>query len=84
MQMQGLVNTLADLRGALAAVDRVNTVVGTRKVDESLALGLELDNSDDHAKIVQKAANDYVKWSGYQFGLTQYRLRLGLVRGCRS
>ncbi|KAL2619839.1 hypothetical protein R1flu_000044 [Riccia fluitans] len=56
--MQGLVNTLADLRGALAAVDRINTLVGTGKVDESLARGLELENSEDHAKFIRENSNE--------------------------
>ncbi|KAG6541024.1 hypothetical protein Mapa_017597 [Marchantia paleacea] len=58
--MQGLVNTLADLRGAFAAVDRINTIIGTGKVDESLALGLELDISEDHAKTVEKSSNEFL------------------------
>jgi hypothetical protein len=48
--MQGLVNTIADLRGAIAAAGRVNMVIKTGKVDESLARGLELDNSIEALK----------------------------------
>jgi ATP-binding cassette subfamily B (MDR/TAP) protein 10 len=36
-----MVNTLADLRGMLAAVERVNNVVASAQVDEWLAHGLE-------------------------------------------
>ncbi|KAH8961884.1 hypothetical protein BDL97_05G071900 [Sphagnum fallax] len=39
--VQGMVNTLADLRGMLAAVERVNNVVASAQVDEWLAHGLE-------------------------------------------
>ncbi len=36
-----MVNTLADVRGMLAAVERVNNVVASAQVDEWLAHGLE-------------------------------------------
>ncbi|MED6219947.1 ABC transporter B member 28 [Stylosanthes scabra] len=39
--VQGLVNTFGDLRGALAAVDRINSVLSGVQVDDSLAYGLE-------------------------------------------
>ncbi|XP_029148525.2 ABC transporter B family member 28 isoform X4 [Arachis hypogaea] len=39
--VQGLVNTFGDLRGAFAAVDRINSVLSGVQVDDSLAYGLE-------------------------------------------
>lgn len=56
-QVQGFVNTLADLRGMLAAVERINTVICSAEVDEWLAHGLEreargeLQSSDECANI---------------------------------
>lgn len=56
--MQGFVNTLADLQGMLAAVKRINGVVGRAQIDEWLAHGLEreargeLQNSDECASSV--------------------------------
>eukprot|EP00850_Spirogloea_muscicola_P011020 SM000067S20297 [mRNA] locus=s67:139842:145263:+ [translate_table: standard] len=38
--VQGLVNTLADLRSVLSAVGRVNNVAGSAEFDDSLAIGL--------------------------------------------
>ena len=40
-QVQGLVNTLGDLRGALAAIERINSVLSGVEIDEALAYGLE-------------------------------------------
>ncbi|CAM6103486.1 unnamed protein product [Calypogeia fissa] len=48
--MQGLVNSLADLRGAFAAAERINSVMKTQKVDESLARGLQLDITEETLK----------------------------------
>lgn len=48
--MQGLVNTLADLRGAFSAAERINSVIKTGRVDESLARGLELDITEEIRK----------------------------------
>uniref|UniRef100_A0A2P2L9N3 Uncharacterized protein MANES_06G142900 n=1 Tax=Rhizophora mucronata TaxID=61149 RepID=A0A2P2L9N3_RHIMU len=39
--VQGLVNTFGDLRGALAAVERINSVLAGAEIDEALAYGLE-------------------------------------------
>ncbi|KAG0575564.1 hypothetical protein KC19_5G012700 [Ceratodon purpureus] len=56
--VQGFVNTLADLQGMLAAVKRINSVIGRAEVDEWLAHGLEreargeLQSSDECASSV--------------------------------
>lgn len=42
-QVQGLVNTFGDLRGAFAATERINTVLSGVEVDEALAYGLRKD-----------------------------------------
>ncbi|KAJ9679218.1 hypothetical protein PVL29_021223 [Vitis rotundifolia] len=39
--VQGLVNTFGDLRGSLAAVERINSVFSGGQTDEALAYGLE-------------------------------------------
>ncbi|RDY10753.1 ABC transporter B family member 28 [Mucuna pruriens] len=39
--VQGLVNTFGDLRGTLAAVERINSVLSGVQVDDALAYGLE-------------------------------------------
>lgn len=39
--VQGVVNTLGDLRGTLAAVERINTVLSGSEIDKSLAYGLD-------------------------------------------
>ncbi|TKY45105.1 ABC transporter B family member 28 [Spatholobus suberectus] len=39
--VQGLVNTLGDLRGTFAAVERINSVLSGVQVDDALAYGLE-------------------------------------------
>ncbi|XP_077248610.1 non-intrinsic ABC protein 8 [Tasmannia lanceolata] len=39
--VQGVVNTLGDLRGTFAAVERINSVLSGTEIDESLAYGLE-------------------------------------------
>lgn len=39
--VQGGVNTLGDIRGTLAAVERINSVLSSAEIDESLAYGLE-------------------------------------------
>ncbi|KAI4306750.1 hypothetical protein L6164_030002 [Bauhinia variegata] len=41
MLVQGLVNTLGDLCGSLAAVERINSVLFGVEIDEALAYGLE-------------------------------------------
>lgn len=40
-QVQGGVNTLGDIRGTLAAVERINSVLSSIDIDESLAYGLD-------------------------------------------
>ncbi|XLR32049.1 hypothetical protein S83_059949 [Arachis hypogaea] len=39
--VQGLITTVGDLRGAFAAVDKINSVFSGVQVDDSLAYGLE-------------------------------------------
>ncbi|CAM8900573.1 hypothetical protein QQ045_010835 [Rhodiola kirilowii] len=39
--VQGLVNTFGDLRGSLAATERINSVLSRVEADEALAFGLE-------------------------------------------
>ncbi|KAI9080819.1 hypothetical protein K1719_037221 [Acacia pycnantha] len=39
--VQGMVNTFGDLRGAIAAVERINNVFSEVQIDEALAYGLE-------------------------------------------
>ncbi|XP_021842306.1 ABC transporter B family member 28 isoform X1 [Spinacia oleracea] len=39
--VQGLVYTLGDLRGAFAAVERINSILSGSEIDEALAYGLE-------------------------------------------
>lgn len=41
--VQGVVNTLGEVRAVLAAIDRVNSIFAETEVDESLAYGLERD-----------------------------------------
>ncbi|XP_052189342.1 ABC transporter B family member 28 [Diospyros lotus] len=41
--VQGLVNTLGDLRGAFAATERINSVFAGAEIDQALAYGLERD-----------------------------------------
>ena len=56
--VQGLVNTLGDLRGALVAVDRINSVLSGVQVDDVIAYGLErelkqkaMDMDDENYKL---------------------------------
>ncbi|CAK7337179.1 unnamed protein product [Dovyalis caffra] len=49
--VQGLVNTFGDLRVALAAIERINSVLSGVEIDEALAYGLE-------RQIQQKDAHD--------------------------
>jgi ATP-binding cassette subfamily B (MDR/TAP) protein 8 len=46
-----LVNTFGDLRGSLAAVERINSVLSGVQVDDALAYGLERE-------LKQKAVNN--------------------------
>ncbi|KAG6391936.1 hypothetical protein SASPL_149700 [Salvia splendens] len=41
--VQGVVNTFGDLRGAFAAVERINSVLSGAEIDEALAYALEKD-----------------------------------------
>ncbi|KAH6835901.1 non-intrinsic ABC protein 8 [Perilla frutescens var. hirtella] len=41
--VQGMVNTFGDLRGAFAAVERINSVLSGAEIDEALANALEKD-----------------------------------------
>lgn len=41
--VQGLVSTFGDLRGAFAAVERINSVISGAEIDEALAYSLERD-----------------------------------------
>ncbi|KAK1441487.1 hypothetical protein QVD17_07416 [Tagetes erecta] len=41
--VQGLVNTIGDLRGAFAATDRINSILSGSEIDQALAYGLEKD-----------------------------------------
>lgn len=41
LQVQGLVNTFGDLRGSLAATERINSILSDVEADEALAFGLE-------------------------------------------
>ncbi|KAK0596817.1 hypothetical protein LWI29_019329 [Acer saccharum] len=52
--VQGLVNTFGDLRGAFAAVERINSVLSGTEIDEALAYGLERE-------IQQKVYNENLK-----------------------
>ncbi|KAI3757559.1 hypothetical protein L6452_05100 [Arctium lappa] len=45
--VQGLVNTVGDLRGAFAATERINSVLSGSEVDQALAHGLEKDIRQD-------------------------------------
>ncbi|KAK7283673.1 hypothetical protein RIF29_13366 [Crotalaria pallida] len=49
--VQGLVNTLGDLRGTFAAVERINSVLSGIQIDDALAKGLERE-------LKQKAGDD--------------------------
>ncbi|KAG8381394.1 hypothetical protein BUALT_Bualt06G0117600 [Buddleja alternifolia] len=41
--VQGVVNTFGDLRGAFAAIERINSVLSGAEIDEALAYALEKD-----------------------------------------
>ncbi|KAJ8752830.1 hypothetical protein K2173_008565 [Erythroxylum novogranatense] len=53
--VQGLVNTFGDLRGSLAAVERINSVLSGVEIDEALANGLEkeLQQRKEHDEITR-------------------------------
>ncbi|GJN07511.1 hypothetical protein PR202_ga25348 [Eleusine coracana subsp. coracana] len=46
--VQGAVNTLGDLRGTFASIERINSILSAKDIDDSLAYGLakELDNKE--------------------------------------
>uniref|UniRef100_A0A0A8ZZ83 ABC transporter domain-containing protein n=1 Tax=Arundo donax TaxID=35708 RepID=A0A0A8ZZ83_ARUDO len=46
--VQGAVNTLGDLRGMLASIERINSILSAKDIDDSLAYGLakELDSKE--------------------------------------
>ncbi|KAK8945384.1 ABC transporter B family member 28 [Platanthera guangdongensis] len=48
--VQGAVNTLGELRGAFAAIERINSILSTTEVDEPLAYGLEKELKTDAQK----------------------------------
>ncbi|KAJ9545817.1 hypothetical protein OSB04_025524 [Centaurea solstitialis] len=61
--VQGLVNTVGDLRGAFAATERINSVLSDSEVDQALAHGLEKDirqggGMDDSLKMFISDPND--------------------------
>ena len=60
-QVQGLVNTFGDLRGAFAATERINSVLSGAEIDEALAYGLERDikNQEVHDKNFGLFINGY-------------------------
>ncbi|KAI7735908.1 hypothetical protein M8C21_030564 [Ambrosia artemisiifolia] len=41
--VQGLVNTIGDLRGAFAATERINSILSGSEIDQALAYGLQKD-----------------------------------------
>ncbi|KAL7582645.1 ABC transporter B family member 28 isoform X1 [Lactuca sativa] len=41
--VQGLVNTIGDLRGAFAATERINSILSSSEIDQALAYGLQKD-----------------------------------------
>lgn len=47
-QVQGAVNTLGDLRGTFASIERINSILSAKDIDDSLAYGLakELDSKE--------------------------------------
>ncbi|WCJ36583.1 ABC transporter B family member 28 [Euphorbia peplus] len=53
--VQGLVNTFGDLRGAFAAVERINSVLSEEEIDEGLAYGLEreIQEKNKHDEIAR-------------------------------
>ncbi|KAM0872627.1 hypothetical protein ACQ4PT_038592 [Festuca glaucescens] len=54
--VQGAVNTLGDLRGTFASIERINSILSTKDIDDSLAYGLakELDNQDSNGAVHEK------------------------------
>eukprot|EP01018_Ginkgo_biloba_P016857 Gb_40287 [translate_table: standard] len=56
--VQGVVNTLGDFRGTLAAVDRINSVIAGTEIDDSLAYGLEREARGEHLSMGGYGAGD--------------------------
>ncbi|GKA21489.1 putative RNA-directed DNA polymerase, partial [Tanacetum coccineum] len=61
--VQGLVNTIGDLRGAFAATERINSILSDSEIDQALAYGLEKDikqyiGSDNNLKMFFNDPND--------------------------
>ncbi|XP_019449607.1 PREDICTED: ABC transporter B family member 28 [Lupinus angustifolius] len=68
--VQGLVNTFGDLRGALAAVERINSVLSGVQIDDALASGLERElkqksGGDDNYKLFFSTNSDEKNQSNY-------------------
>lgn len=67
-QVQGLVNTFGDLRGAFAAVERINSVLSKVEIDEALAHGLEreIQEKEKHDEITKLFfVNGYLESNKY-------------------
>ncbi|MQL93106.1 hypothetical protein Taro_025740 [Colocasia esculenta] len=60
--VQGGVNTLGDLRGTFAAVERINTILSDTDIDDSLAYGLKKEFSsrehDDRFELYKDDSHD--------------------------
>ncbi|OAY48236.1 ABC transporter B family member 28 isoform X1 [Manihot esculenta] len=66
--VQGLVNTFGDLRGAFAAVERINSVLSKVEIDEALAHGLEreIQEKEKHDEITKLFfVNGYLESNKY-------------------
>ncbi|KAK6926290.1 ABC transporter-like, ATP-binding domain [Dillenia turbinata] len=61
--VQGLVNTFGDLRGTLAAIQRINSTFSGTEIDESLAYGLEREIQKN--KVLKKNLELFVV-NGYE------------------
>lgn len=65
--VQGVVNTLGDFRGTLAAVDRINSVISGTEIDESLAFGLERQAQGEHV-----SSGEYENVAGMNFKIRRF------------
>lgn len=65
--VQGVVNTLGDFRGTLAAVDRINSVISGTDIDESLAFGLERQARGEHV-----SSGEYEDVAGMNFKIRRF------------
>lgn len=82
--VQGAVNTLGELRGAFAAIERINSILSTTEVDEPLAYGLEKElrtdaQKDDKIRLIFK--DDYSSEILTQNKHYMYKLR-SVTNGC--